>query len=131
VWLECNKFLFENGRPSIKLVVCKTLGGFGRHRDIQKVPVTRSTIIMTQENFTTHWFDEETQSNDQLSGAGGVIRIHECMVYKWKFNCGPGNNTRAELLGVWETLTIASQLHILDLQVFGDSRIIIDWLNQK
>jgi hypothetical protein len=23
------------------------------------------------------------------------------------------------------------RLHILDLQVFGDSRIIIDWLNQK
>jgi hypothetical protein len=44
VWLEHNKVLFENGRPSIHSVVCKTLGGFGRHRDIQKVPVTRSTF---------------------------------------------------------------------------------------
>jgi hypothetical protein len=28
-------------------------------------------------------------------------------------------------------LTLATRLHIVDLQVFGDSRIIIDWLNGK
>jgi ribonuclease HI len=129
--LERKKVLFENGRPSIHLVVCKTLGGFGRHEDIQKAPITRSTFSMTKEDFTAGWFDGATQSNGQLSGEGGVLRINKHMVYKWTFNCGPGTNTRVERLGVWETLTLATRLHILDLQVFGDSRIIIDWLNQK
>jgi ribonuclease HI len=34
-------------------------------------------------------------------------------------------------LGVWATLTLASRLNITELEVFGDSRIVIDWLNRK
>jgi hypothetical protein len=36
-----------------------------------------------------------------------------------------------ELLGVWALLSLAIRLHIYDLQVVGDSKIIIDWLNRK
>jgi hypothetical protein len=131
VCLERNKVLFENGRPSIHSVICKTLGGISRPKDIQKQPVTRSTYTMIQDDFTTGWFDGATQSSNQLSGAGGVHRINDHTDYKWTFNCGPSTNTRAELLGVWELLTLASQLHILDLRFFGDSRIIINSLNHK
>jgi len=77
------------------------------------------------------WFDGVAQSNGQLSGAGGLITTNENTVYKWTFNCGLGTNTREEIHGVWATLTLASRLHIVDLQVFGDSKIIIDWLNDK
>jgi ribonuclease HI len=42
-----------------------------------------------------------------------------------------GTNNRAELLGVWALLTVATRLHIHDLQVFRDSRIVIDWLNKR
>jgi hypothetical protein len=38
---------------------------------------------------------------------------------------------KAKLLGVWDLLTLASRLHILELRVFGDLGIIIDWLNHK
>jgi ribonuclease HI len=41
----------------------------------------------------------------------------------------PGTNTRAELLGVWATLILATRLDMKDLQVYGDSKIVIDWLN--
>jgi ribonuclease HI len=60
-----------------------------------------------------------------------VLRINDHTTYKWTFNCGPGTNTREKLLGVWETLILASRLYITELQVFGDSRIVIDWLNNK
>ena len=60
-----------------------------------------------------------------------MIKISEKFASKWTFNCGPGTNTRAKLLGVWETLILASRLHIFDIQVFGDSKIIIDWCNCK
>jgi ribonuclease HI len=43
----------------------------------------------------------------------------------------PGTNTRAELLGVWATLFLASKLHIDTLQVLGDSRIVIEWLSSR
>jgi ribonuclease HI len=68
---------------------------------------------------------------DRTSGVGGVIKISEQCCFKWILNCGPGTNTRAELLGAWALLTLASRLSIQAIHVQGDSKIIIDWLRDK
>jgi ribonuclease HI len=65
------------------------------------------------------------------SGAGGLIKLTQNFYYKWTYNCGPGTNTRAELLGAWATHLLASRLHIDVLQVVGDSRIVIEWLSNR
>jgi ribonuclease HI len=72
------------------------------------------------------WFDGATQRRGHTSGVGGVIRVNNHTKFRWMLNCGPGTNTRAILLGAWALLTLALRLHIYDLLVFGDSRIIID-----
>jgi ribonuclease HI len=73
------------------------------------------------------WFDGFASSNGVLqSGVGGMLKISDNTFYKWTFNSGPGTNTRKELLGVWETLLLDTRLHISDLQVIRDSKIIID-----
>jgi ribonuclease HI len=77
------------------------------------------------------WFDGASQQNSEHSGAGGVIKIREHTFYKWMINCGAGTNTRDELLGVWALLTLASPLFIYEINVLGDSRIVIDWLKGK
>jgi ribonuclease HI len=69
---------------------------------------------------------EQYYQMDSIVERGGMIKISEKTSYKWTFNFGLGTNTREELLGVWETLILATRLHIPDLQVFGDSKIIID-----
>jgi ribonuclease HI len=95
------------------------------------VSLVRSTIPQQQLGATVGWFDGASQSNGQLSGVGGVIRYNEQISYKWTFNCGEGTNTKAELLGAWATLTLASRLDITYIKVLGDSRIVIHWLNNK
>ena len=60
-----------------------------------------------------------------------MINITEHSTYKWTLNCGHGTNTMAEFLGVWASLTLASRLSITDFIVLGDSKIVIDWLNNK
>lgn len=131
LWLERNKVIFQSGRSSIHLVLHRTLGCFGRPKAIQKSTVTRCTPPILQESIIVGWFDGATQLHGHLSGARGVLRINEHSIYKWTFNCGSGTNTRAKLLRVWALLTLDSQLHILDLQVFGNSKIIINLLNDK
>jgi ribonuclease HI len=79
----------------------------------------------------TGWFDGASQQNNLQSGAGRLIHISHNTICRWTFNCGQGTNTRAELLGAWATLYLASRLHIDTLLLIGDSRIIIDWLNNK
>jgi ribonuclease HI len=77
------------------------------------------------------WFDGASQNNGTLCGAGGIIRTGGNTYYRWTLNCGMGTNTRAELLGVWASLSLAHRLGIDQLQVLGDSKIVVDWLNHK
>jgi ribonuclease HI len=44
---------------------------------------------------------------------------------------GTGTNMKAELLGAWASLILASRLHINELLLLGDSKITIDWLNGR
>jgi ribonuclease HI len=38
---------------------------------------------------------------------------------------------KSKLLGAWAALTLAHRLSITDFHVIGDSKIVIDWLNNK
>jgi len=55
-----------------------------------------------------------------------MINLTDHTIIKWTYNCVEGTNSKFELLGAWATLTLATILNILDLQVLGDCRIIID-----
>jgi ribonuclease HI len=66
-----------------------------------------------------------------MCGAGGVIKLPDSTVYRWFINCGIGTNTKAELMGVWATLILAKQWNIQKIQILGDSKVVIDWLNHR
>jgi ribonuclease HI len=131
IWLERNLAIFESGTPSIQKIAFLSLGAVGSHRTKEKVYPTRCSVFAIPEDKIIGWFDGATQRNGDQSGAGGVIKINDHTVYKWTLNCGRGTNTRAELMGVWASLTLASRLSITDILVLGDSKIVIDWLNRK
>jgi len=80
---------------------------------------------------TVVWFYGATIASGQNSGAGGVLWIHQHIIFKWTINFGSGTKTTVELLGAWALLTLASQFAILELFVQGDSKIVIDWLQGK
>jgi hypothetical protein len=119
IWLARNKLIFDNISPSINSVAYKSLGLHQIWKEIH--PSKGKTKIFINpsivENISTGWFDGAAQHNGALSGAGGLIRITENSLYKWTFSCGPGTNTRAELLGAWATLHLATRLNIDHLQL--------------
>jgi len=67
----------------------------------------------------------------QTMWSGGVLKTLDLTVYRWVMNYGEGTNTKAELLGVWATLTLATHLSLQKLQVLGDSKVVIDWLTKR
>jgi ribonuclease HI len=77
------------------------------------------------------FFDGATLSTGFCCGAGGTFKMHPEWTTKWYLCCGRGSNTKAELLGLWATLLIASYWSLDHIQVFGDSKVIIDWINGK
>lgn len=46
-------------------------------------------------------------------------------------NCGSGTNTRGELFASLVLLWVSQLYQVSNLQVFGDSKVIIDWVTNK
>ena len=97
----------------------------------QKLIPIRSCLITQHYDTTVACFDGASQANGKHYGGGGVFKTLDLSVYRWFFNCGEGTNTMAELLGVWATLMLAKHLSFHKLQVLGDSKVVIDWLNKR
>jgi hypothetical protein len=110
--MECNKAIFDNRNHSITSVVYKTLGILNTHSTTWIVHTICRVQTPILEGILVGWFDGVASSSGIQSGAGGITKISDNTVYKWSFNSGPGSNNRAELLGVWATLLLATRLHI-------------------
>jgi len=83
------------------------------------------------EKISLGWFDGSSLDSFMKCEAGGVIKIDDFVSYHWNLKCGRSTNTCGELMGVWALLLMVSRLHIDHIQVFGDSKIIINWLENK
>jgi ribonuclease HI len=112
-------------------VVIKILGLYKHQPSTQKFAPIRDCLVTQSDGFSIAFFDGAAQSDKKVCGAGGVIKTSDSLVYRWHLNSGEGTNTKAELLGIWATLTLAIHLSLPKLQAMGDSRVIIDWLNDR
>jgi hypothetical protein len=108
IWLERNSCIFDSHFPSLLGTACR-LSGFlenlsGRKPLVRKMPRLKKTPAFISDSIA--WFDGAAQANGLISGAGGIIKQAGNIIYRWTLNCGPGTNTRAELLGVWASLAL-------------------------
>lgn len=85
-------------------------------------------IFMTGE--TIGFFYGASQLRGSQCGASVVLKLVNGTVYKLDLGFGKGTNTRAELLALCVLLLFALKKNITTIQVVGDSKLIIDWLNQ-
>ena len=64
-----------------------------------------------------------------FGGAGAVIWLNDYHFFTITLGCGPNTNTRGELLTLWALLSVAKDFGLPNLYVFGDSSVIINWVN--
>ena len=50
---------------------------------------------------------------------------------KIKFATKQASNNKAELSALWATLKVAKSAQIQEIQIYGDSKVVIDWANEK
>lgn len=127
IWIERNKALFEECSPSYRAVVYRISGTFSWQ---PAIPIRVCDFTLT-EGFTLAYFDGAALANGECCGAGGFSKTHATRITKWFLNCGVGTNTKAELLGLWVTLTLATLWSIEKSLNLGDSKVIIDWIKQQ
>ena len=82
------------------------------------------------KNRTSIFFDGVSKGNPGKAGAGGLI-FHLGKKLETSFSWGIGKNTnnRAELFALLKACQLAKEVGHTNLQIFGDSKIIIKILN--
>jgi ribonuclease HI len=131
IWKERNLVIFEECIPNFQKVAYSSFFTLGNCKINLKVACCRNISKTYAECGVGGWFDGAVESSGNNCGAGGFIRTSEHRGYKWYFNCEPGTNTKAKLLGAWALLTLASRLSIMEIHIRVDSKITIDWLKGK
>ena len=72
------------------------------------------------------FFNGASQGDPLLGGAGAVIFLPSTKKMKIKFATGQASNNKAELSALWATLKVAKSTHIQEIQIYGDSKVVID-----
>ena len=59
-----------------------------------------------------------------------MIFINDSHFFNFSMGCGRSTNTRAELLALWAILRVGLLMGIPMQLIYGDSMVIISWLNR-
>jgi hypothetical protein len=126
LWLERNRLLFNNEYTSPQVVDFKSVVSFNACVRPQKNISLYRTKRTPRLQQLVGWIDGVATANGTNSGARGVISLNANTSFKWTFNTGAGTNNGAESLGIWTTLFLSLRLYIIDIQIIGDSKLVID-----
>lgn len=128
IWLSRNSMIFQGqelvpAQVALKIRICyggswKPLKAKGRR--IPKEPVIVLAIAWG-------FFDGAHQGTSGMWGAGAIFSLESSHIISLKYAAGQGTNNRA----VWFLLKTAANRGIVHLQVFGDSKLLMDWANNK
>jgi ribonuclease HI len=130
VWKYRNKILFENWKREDSRTISKILLDIKEYkeaREVDKVDIILDPIFFDENPIG---FFDGTVVNDNC-GVGIFIKLSYDHGYKTHFAGGKGNNMKAEFLGLWGLLFFAQRLSISKLMVVGDSKVTIDWINDR
>jgi ribonuclease HI len=130
VWKTRNAAIFNEKMPSIHSVSTLLLAEANKSGKYLKAKPSLRQSFSIPIDRAVAWFDGASQQGGTLCGAGGKIALNPHTCIRWTLNCGQGSNTKAELLGAWASLVLASR-HTDILLLLGDSKNTIDWLSGR
>jgi ribonuclease HI len=77
------------------------------------------------------FFYGASQHEGLLCGGGAILHLSYSHLFKLKWGLGPGTNNFIELMPLKLLLTFVEEKGISNLQIFGDSMVIINWIRKS
>ena len=77
------------------------------------------------------FFDGASQGDPPLGGSGAVLYMPNKQKIQAKFVQGHCTNNKAELAALHLVLELALNHNINQMQIFGDSKMVVDWVNRR
>lgn len=125
---ECSNFRGKE-KSAWKVVsrIVSNYGDYHKEEDHCKRRLPRQPFFFLDG--PSSFFDRASQNDGSICGVGALLKINYSCFYKLRMGCGKGSNTRGELLTLWSLVHFSYTKQVSNLRVYGDSKVIIDWVN--
>ena len=129
IWLARNKAIFLEKYSSPKEVARKGLDIISYFPQTKNNPNRRVIIPeLLDKNTPCNFFDGASQ--DLKCGGGATLFLNPTHHFQISMGLGSGSNNYAELMALKLLLCFAIEINCKKLQVFGDSLVVINWINK-
>jgi ribonuclease HI len=122
--------LFENRTQNVPRLYQKILTSTQEHPHKEEADKTAILLNPVYFNNNPIGFFDGAASTDKC-GIGIYLKITPGHNIQAHFVGGTGNNMKAELMGLWGLLHLATHFSFKKLMVAGDSKVTIDWISDK
>jgi ribonuclease HI len=132
IWWARNNAVFNDKFMPPEVTTNITLNQAVEFREDPKALKTRLPVLPTID-YEVPWgyFDGASQGHPPMCGVGVVLYIKQNHYIHIRYAPGTRSNNRAEFIALWTLLETTIKKDARKLQVFGDSKLVIDWANGK
>ena len=128
IWKLRNRCLFDNGKPIVHALISRIESLLNLYPVPQKKHKLENISLSPLKVFPCGFFDGAAAEN--IGGVGFVIFLNDVHFFRFSMGCGCSSITRAELLALWAILRVSMLMGLPIHTIFGDSLVIISWLNR-
>lgn len=130
IWYARNCAIFNGRVLEVKACGLSVLKMAHFYNNEKLKPISsRISLFSFIVNQSVLFFDGAAQHG--LCAAGGVIFLNKDHYFTLGLNCGFGTNMKADPLALWCVMKTANIFGLVDLKVYGDSRVIIKWASKE
>eukprot|EP00253_Pinus_taeda_P025252 PITA_25252 len=128
IWIARNQAIFHHKAPHWPSITLHTIADYNMiPEESQPAPPRNLRPVPIDKSIPWAFFDGSAQENG--CGGGAILHLSDQHCYKIKINLGRGTNNYVELCTAKHIIHFAIQKHCRHLQLFGDSKLICNWLN--
>eukprot|EP00253_Pinus_taeda_P034809 PITA_34809 len=128
IWIARNQTIFNHKAPHWPSITFHTIADYNMiPEESQPAPPRNLRPVPIDKSIPWAFFDGSAQEDACRGGA--ILHLNDRHCYKIKINLGRGTNNYAELCAAKHIIHFAIQKQCRHLQLFGDSKIICNWLN--
>ena len=132
IWWAGNIVIFNNKLIPTEVTSTLVIQWVKEHRSQEKYK-KNGIMIPLEINKSIPWafFDGASQGDPPLGGSGGVVYFSANHKIHAKYSPGHYTNNKDKLGALHLFLNVAINNNISQLQFFGDSKMLVDWVNMK
>ena len=130
LWIHRKKGIFED-RITTPQVVASNILSIANHFTLEPKPPWTKELQQEHIDKTVPlgYFDKVAQGEPTVCGAGAVLYLTKDHFFQLKWGLGEGTNNKVELLALYMLLIFAHEKEIQVIQIFGDSMLVTNWIN--